>query len=728
MKRPAFDGSGLVRSVAAGAPAIVLVAVLSIMLSLSYTALLFGLAPPAVQGQGLVMILISTVVLSVVGAARATLPVTLIAQDGAVVAGLATATAGLAAVAAGTGPGAAATFMMGLTLNTVLCAAALLAIGTLRAGAVVRFVPLQVMAGLLAAVGWSLLVGGVRVAVGSSPGHLIEELWSGQGGWKMAAALAGAVLLVTMARRLRSPWLLPGLVATGTALHHTVFHLAGWSLSQQRAEGWLLAPSTMVQPFVPWSPSQLALVDWGALLTLLPGSAALAAIVVVTVMLNASGLELALGKDVEVDRDLRAHGWANMAAAAAGGVLGCASITRSALLARAGTGQRWVTAAAGIGAGITPLLYPGMLGLLPRPVMGAVLLQVGWGILKVWLIDSRRRLSLLEWLTVPTVLAVMVQFGLGPAVLAGMTLGCMTFAVLYSRGSPIRARYRGDVARSHVDRPAAERQALAEQSDATLVLYLQGFLFFGTANRLLAEVRAEVAASAGRLRAVVLDLSNIDGLDGSARNVLARLQQVAAANGFTLHGAGAPAEARSQLASLPSSPAPVMLWDTLDQALEWCEGAVLAAHESLATATATFSDEIGEAAGSALERAMEVVQVPAGYALMRQGELSEDLFFVAEGRASVTFDAPGGVPVRVRSFGPGTMVGEIGFLLGAPRTATVTTDTPCRLLRLTRQAYAGLAAQEPAAVLDLQRLVMLRLSNRLLDKDHLIAALMRGAR
>ena len=74
------------------------------------------------------------------------------------------------------------------------------------------------------------------------------------------------------------------------------------------------------------------------------------------------------------------------------------------------------------------------------------------------------------------------------------------------------------------------------------------------------------------------------------------------------------------------------------------------------------------------------------------------------------------------------MVGEVGFLLGLPRAVAVTAETDCRLLRLSRAALVRLEAEQPDAALALQRVVMRLLSLRLLDKDQLVAALMRRAR
>ncbi|MBC7802016.1 MAG: SLC26A/SulP transporter family protein, partial [Gemmatimonadaceae bacterium] len=562
---------------------------------------------------------------------------------------------------------------------------------------IVRYVPLQVMAGLIATVGLSLVMGGLGVATSSASGELFAALQDPAAVLHVATAVAVALALVALQQRIRSAWLMPALVAVASGLHHGVFALLGQSLAQQRADNWLLQPPGVLQPWLPWSAPSLAAVDWAVLLPMLPASAALCAIVSITVMLNASGLELVLRRDVDVDRDLRAHGLANIAASLAGGILGCVSISRSAVLARSGPGMRWVTASAGLVAGLAPLAYPDLLGLIPRSVLAAVLLHVGWGILKAWVIDIRRRLTWLEWLTVPAVLAVNAQFGLVAGVLAGLTLGCITFAVLYSAGSPVRARYRGDVARSNVARSDAERAVLLAHADATLVLYLQGFLFFGTANQLLAEVRAALREGGGRLTAIVLDLSSIDGLDGSARNVLERLQQVAHEAGCALHAAAPSQAARLLLGSLPQDPSPIRIAPTLDAALEGCEQAILAPHAAdLAAPEQSLAEELGPAA-DALLAAMERVDLEAGAVLMTQGERSSDLLFIEKGRASVTMRLGDGPAVRVRSFGPATMVGEVGFLLGLPRTATVTADTACRLLRLSRPALARLEAEQPAA-------------------------------
>src|SRR5437764_14668138 len=69
-----------------------------------------------------------------------------------------------------------------------------------------------------------------------------------------------------------------------------------------------------------------------------------------------------------------------------------------------------------------------------------------------------------------------------------------------------------------------------------------------------------------------------------------------------------------------------------------------------------------------------------GDVLLRQGDPSESLHVIVRGRVSVEYLTPGQwAPLVVRELGVGEVVGEMGLLDQAPRSATVTaideTDT-----------------------------------------------------
>ena len=91
-------------------------------------------------------------------------------------------------------------------------------------------------------------------------------------------------------------------------------------------------------------------------------------------------------------------------------------------------------------------------------------------------------------------------------------------------------------------------------------------------------------------------------------------------------------------------------------------------------------------------RAAEVLAVPAGTVVIRQGDDADRFYVIVEGEVEVTQQqATGAQPVALRRMARPEFFGEIGLLSGVPRTATVTALTDLRLLALERRPFLELA-------------------------------------
>ena len=86
----------------------------------------------------------------------------------------------------------------------------------------------------------------------------------------------------------------------------------------------------------------------------------------------------------------------------------------------------------------------------------------------------------------------------------------------------------------------------------------------------------------------------------------------------------------------------------------------------------------------------EEVDVPAGKVLIRQGDAGGDMMVLVSGQVAIDRDG-----TRVTTLGPGDFFGEISLIDGRPRTATVTTDTPSRLLVVSHREFHALMDQIP---------------------------------
>jgi CRP-like cAMP-binding protein len=86
----------------------------------------------------------------------------------------------------------------------------------------------------------------------------------------------------------------------------------------------------------------------------------------------------------------------------------------------------------------------------------------------------------------------------------------------------------------------------------------------------------------------------------------------------------------------------------------------------------------------------EEVDVPPGKVLIRQGESGDDMMVVVSGQVGVERDGE-----RLNTLGPGDFFGEIALIERGPRTATVTTESPARLLVVNHRDFHSLMEEFP---------------------------------
>src|SRR5215208_1770780 len=96
--------------------------------------------------------------------------------------------------------------------------------------------------------------------------------------------------------------------------------------------------------------------------------------------------------------------------------------------------------------------------------------------------------------------------------------------------------------------------------------------------------------------------------------------------------------------------------------------------------------------------------LPAGSELTKQGGHGREFMVIADGSADVEKDGR-----RINQLASGDFLGEIALLSDAPRTATVTTTSPTRLLVLTDRAFQHVTNAMPS----IHASVMQALSERL---------------
>lgn len=708
------------------------IGVLEVLVASSFAALIFSGELERHLPAGIGLSLFAATVLMAVVAALSSLPHTMASVQDSTAAIL-----GLVAARIGELVPEKQTFLtvvLAIAVSSVAAGAFFFLLGALRLGNMVRFVPHPVVGGFLAGTGWLLTKGAIGVLTGiplsvSTVSRLVDSAALA----KWLPGLSLAVLLIVLTRRSSHPLLIPGSMFAAVAVFYGVVLASGSGIKGAEDGGWLLGPFPQAGLWRPWSVEALGRADWGAVIAQAPGMATVLVLGVLTLLLNTSGIELATQRDIDLNRELRAAGVANVAAGLGGGPVGFHALSLTALAQRAGARTRVTGLVAAAVCAATLLFGGAALSLFPKPVLGGLLLFVGLAFLIEWVYDALFRLPRIDYLVVLLILVVIGAFGFLQGVAVGLIVALLLFVVEYSRGDVVHRALSGEAYRSKVDRDPSHLAILREKGEGLHILELQGFVFFGTTNSLVEQIRDRLEDS-GRsaLSYLVLDFRRVTGLDSSAVLGFAKARRLASSQGIQLVLTGLAARARGQLERGgfgDTRENGVRILPDLDRGVQWCEDRLL--EEAGAPPTAAprplaqqLRALLGEIDPNRLLPYLESVEVPEGHVVMRQHEPSEGLYFLEAGRLTVQIETEEGDRRRLRTVGPGTVVGEVTLYLGTPRTASVIAETPTRMHRLSRDAMDRMEREDPELSAAVHRMFARLLAERLTDTLREIEALL----
>lgn len=360
----------LFSSLAAGGIA----AVISISVSISMAALIFSGPLKPWLPVGLGAILVGGILMRVVMALRSRLQVPLGTPLVEQLLLIAAASAAMQGAFPDLAPDALMkTLMAGVVGVTLLTGGALVLLGTLKVGRWFAVLPSLTPAIFIAATGGLLIEGGLRLGFSeTATAQLLEAhpaLWPG------LCSMGLAVVLVAVTRLIDRPLALPIAVLAMLFISiatNTVLQLDG---------NWLLGPF----------PSQSGLPDLGPVAlggwnseVLLAGWMSWLSIPFVTLLslvLSVKGLGAIFSQDVDLDHELRVTGVANLASGGLGGTMGSVVLPDAALAHTMGARGPLVAIIGGLSMGLVLIVAPELLGQLPRPVFGGLVLFLALSLL-----------------------------------------------------------------------------------------------------------------------------------------------------------------------------------------------------------------------------------------------------------------------------------------------------------------------------------------------------------
>lgn len=709
---------------------------ISVILAMSFGALIFSGRLSNHVADGIGLTLFGAFAFGIVVALTSSFPGSLAGpQDSpAAILALVAAAISRSMPASATGEAAFYTVVAAIALTSVLTGAFFLALGRFKLGSLVRFVPYPVVGGFLAGTGWLLVQGAMGVMTGAPlSSSQLPQLFQPDMLVQWLPGMIFAVLLLVITRRYSHFLIMPAMLALAIALFYGGLSLTHTSVAEAGARGWLLGPFPQGALWQPLTPSTLARVDWSTIVGQMDKVGTVLIVSVVSLLLNASGLELAVRQDIDLNRELQSAGIANLVAGLGGGPTGYHYLGDTILVHKMGARSRLTGLFSAALCGAALLFGASLLSFFPKPVLGGLLLFLGLSFLAEWVYDAWFKLPRTDYALVIVILVIVGAVGFLEGVAVGVGIAVVLFVVKYSRINVVKHTLSGTSFRSTVDRPIAHRQFLREKGEQLYILQLQGFIFFGTAQNLLNQIRLRINdPHLPVLHFVVLDFRRVSGFDSSAMSSFLRMRQLAEARHIRLVFTHLSSDMQRQLEQgglVEGQHEAFRVLPTLDHGVEWCEDQILAESSLLTEAQDTLRAQLERVFPASANVArfvdyLERREVGSGYYLMRQGDPSDDLYFIESGSVTAQFELDDGRTVRLRTMRGGTVAGEVGLYLGGIRTASVVTTQPSTLYCLAASAIQQMEEENPEEAAALHRFIAHLMATRLAENNDTLAAVM----
>jgi SulP family sulfate permease len=706
--------------------------VLTITFGLSYSLLIFTGPLAPYLSYGFAATFIASAILAVVIALGSSFPFAIAAPESSTAAMTAILASALVEHMTARDPSAAllAPVLMTLALSAIVTGIVLCGFGVTRMGRAIRYVPYPVVGGFLGATGCLIVLGAIRVI----SGHRVQ--WATLDRFanfltlsELAAACAMALVLYLTWHRSRNSLGLPVILIGGVVAAHIVFRLAGISLAEAQASGWTFKPPPGVNIMLPWSATNIVQYPWYALPDLLGNLVAVIFVTASSTLFNTAGIEVAAHREANLERELNVTGVANILSGAFGGYTGCISVSRTILNFNSGGRGRLSGLTVAAVSVLMLAVAPMLLGYMPKFVLGGLLLYLGADQLHKWIIESQRRLTKTEYVSLLAIIVIILQWGFVAGVLIGVVIGCATFALSAARIESIKYSFDGSEYRSSLDRSRDDQEVLTAHGGKIRGLNLQSYLFFGSANRLYQHVKT-LLVQHPECRYLVFDFKLVTGIDSSAAYSFAQIKRSAHDLGVKLVLVHMSAMVEKALRSGEFISKEVNVVPELDHALEWCENELIAQHQGLEQEEANLRDWFTQILDSEddaeeLTRRCQRVEVEAGDIIVRAGDDADSMLFILDGRVGIMMANDAGRSTRLRSLGRYTTIGEMGLVSHVPRSATIQAETSSVLYVLNRHQFDAIKSEHPELSHKLLTYFVSILAERLSFASRTIAVLRR---
>lgn len=367
----------------------------------------------------------------------------------------------------------------------------LIVIAKLKLGQIIQYLPMPVIGGYLAFIGFFCGEAGLAMMSGVEVSNIVE--WNKFASWEKIVLLTpGVIIGITiylLLRNIPSPIVLPACLATTLVLFYSILFISGHSIENAREMGWVYELSPSEPFYMSWKLYDISLVDWSALPRQFVRWFAMLLVVAFSSSLDVAAIEMELGIPLDYNKELETVGISNLSSGLMGGYTGSYIFSQTIFCMKRGIRTRlcgYIIASIEI---LVILLPFSLTSYVPKFFFGCLLILISIDLMYEWLWEAKHKMMNLEYSVCLSTFIVIQLTGIEIGMALGIIFSMSAFIYTYAALPRISST---SLKASTVVRTFEERSILLSNRGKIVTISLNGYIFFGSAVKILEQVKSNV--------------------------------------------------------------------------------------------------------------------------------------------------------------------------------------------------------------------------------------------
>lgn len=386
------------------------------------------------------------------------------------------------------------TTLFTLGICTALLGGMLMVVARLRLASMVQYLPMPVVGGYLAFIGFfcglaglSLMAGVQVTSVADFPLFFNEKCVI-----LLAPGVTIGVATYFLLGYFRSPFVLPASLLFVLTSFYGFMFLTGTSFEEVREYGWVAPLIEVGSPFEAWSYYDVTKVQWQYLPAQFLTLVAMFLVVAFSSSLDVAAIEMELGAPLDYNRELNTVGISNLVSGLFGGYTGSYIFSQTIFSMRRGVSSTICGFIVAAGELIFVLLPISITSYVPKMFFGSLLVLIATDLMVEWLVIARHKMMMSEYAVCLFTFAAIQWQGIELGMFLGILAATLSFVVTYSK---LQSVSEVTLRSSTVIRAFEERSLLIASRGKIVTISFGGYIFFGSSVQVLEQIKSKLVLS-----------------------------------------------------------------------------------------------------------------------------------------------------------------------------------------------------------------------------------------